>query len=437
MLKLLCLGLLLCNGDHVFGASTTKWSPSGTKWPPSGSTTKWPPSGREVVPKDVPLKTSETTTETMTRHQGELHNKEYLRTQKNFNTSETFDMEEIERISEKNKENQIQQPKPIVSYKLFRKISFWSRDVLNNIIGIAGCICNCLMIFVLATIDDSTERSVKIYFIFLAIFDNCFILSRLCMNAFSHMWSYVDAEFGSYWYATLYPYVNAFGVRLFTALSIWTVVVICLQRLLVILIPMSVRDNVFTKRPYLIMTCLTVILSGLMALNLFRWERVSVINPFLNLTEYRESSAQFDAGREEAMRIWNIVEHVIGSGLPMVLIFLLVIVIIIKIKMIQKERKRLTHQNSGPILSRPELRLTRTSIAVAIFSFFSLFPLKLLPLIFQTMPHVFLPVNRLLYVTLIFCFAPLHMLNSASNFVIFILSNPAFRAHLVSKFSCT
>ncbi len=372
----------------------------------------------------------------MTGYQDEIENDKNLSAKQKTNSTKTLHVEDLEESNEQYKDSGPDRPKPIVSYEMFMKIGFWSRDVVNNTIGIIGCICNSLMIFVLATIDDSTEKSVKIYFIFLAIYDSCFILSRLCMNAFSHMWSYVDAEFGSYWYATLYPYVNAFGVRLFTALSIWTTVIICLQRLLVILIPMSVRDNLLTKRPYLVMISLAVVLGASLAINLFRWERELVIDPVLNLTEYRESSAKFDAGREEAMKVWTIIEHVIRGGLPMVIIFVLVIAIIIKINMIQKERKRLTRQNSQQISNR-ELRLTRTSVAVAIFTFCCLFPLEIAQLVYRIAPHVFLPVNRLLYVSIIFIFGPLHMLNSASNFGIFILSNQAFRAHLVARFSCT
>ncbi len=392
---------------------------------------KWPTSVTEEIPREKTSRTS-ATTETISSHHSKPWVEDEMSASKMPNLTKTFDMHDL---NEKSIKIDVKRPKPIVSYELYIKIGFWTRDVMNNTFAIFGCICNCLMIFVLATIGDNTERSVKIYFIFLAIYDNCFILARTCMNAFSHIWSNVDTELGSYWYATLYPYVNAFGVRLFTALSIWTTVVICLQRLLVILIPMHVRDSLLTKRPYHVVTAMTVILSGSLAINLFRWERVSEFNPSLNLTQYRESSAKFDAKRKEAMKIWNIIEHVVREGLPMVLIFLLVIAITIKTKMIQTERKRLTRQNTGPINNR-ELRLTRTSVAVAIFTFCCLFPLEILQLIFFMKPDLFLPVNRLLYVTLMFCLGPLHVLNSSVNFVIFILSSPTFRAHLAAKLFC-
>ncbi len=125
-------------------------------------------------------------------------------------------------------------PRPLVSNNLFQKITFWSRDVLNNVISVCGLVCNILMVYTLATIGDKIERSVKVYYISLAIFGIMILASRSCMNAFSY-----TSGFGSFWYATLSPYVQAFAQRVLKSCSLWLAVIICLQRFTVCSCPIA------------------------------------------------------------------------------------------------------------------------------------------------------------------------------------------------------
>ena len=328
-------------------------------------------------------------------------------------------------------------PPPIVSSDLFNEIMFWSRDVLHNIVAFSGVLTNFLMIFSLATIDNRIESSVKTYFIFLAIFGIIMLTSQLCMNALSFM-----AGFTSYWYVTIAAYLQGYVQRVVKSSSIWLMAVICLQRLLVIFKPMSVREIFITRRPYSVVILILMLMCACMSANLVHSQKASDANIRSNFTLSQAIRAQFDSDQSEAMEIWAIIEYIIRQAIPMFLIFVFTVALIVKISMMRQERKRLTPSMELGSEMAPDQRkeqehkLTITSLSVAVVTFICLIPVDVVYLIVKFRPDIFFPFEYHLYVSVMLCLSVLHSLHYFLCFFIFILSSTTFRTYLASKCCC-
>ncbi len=392
--------------------------------------TTMPPVAMETMDPHIPTVTNETMNGTRSSVVKETLNNTTTTTNTTGLTPGTVSND----INEKGS-NTVTQPRPIVSFAMFQDIMHYSRDYASNSLSVFAIISNILMIVILATIGNRIEHSVKVYYIYLAICDLCVILGRVVMNAFSHHWSFVDAEFGSYWYAGLYRYIGSFWQRWLGACGLYVTAIICLQRLLVICIPLHINQSVLTKRPGTVVALITVLLSGVQAINLFRFDREAVYDSRLNITTYRESTAKFDKNRKEAMEIWDTTEFIIRKAFPMLLILGLVIVLAFKIKTVERKRKLLSSTSPKSIEEQGK-RLTQTSLAVGIITFLCHAPVETIYVVYKVEPEIFLPTNRTLYVSLMFSLAPLAIFSYGCNFIIFILTSPTFRAHIRTKLMC-